>query len=1059
MDIGFNIVSDSSQFLAAFAQADQATKGLAAETDALSDQSKTMFKGATKEVGSYTDAIEDGTKATGTMLKEVNKVGTSVNVVKKLKEEIRFYTSEAQKAGPGTKAWTDNLAKAGKLKDELGDLNAAVKSLNGNLGENFARAAGESLNLVKSGYEGVLGVQGLMNEKSEEFEKILVKLQSLNALSNVIREFSGIKDKIEEIRLGFSPVLDMFRSGAGNIASTYSSANETLVGFFKNFSGNAKDAFKNAVSFVGDFGKSAGSVAKNIGTGFVSFFSNFGTNMKTFATSAKNGINTIGTAIKANPLGIILTIITLVIGAFVLLKDKVKPIADLFEALGEIWDAAADAVERLGQALGIMASEAEKKAEATIKSTADEVAAIEKRYDREIKLLNAAGKETTKTELAKNKATADRVIQTLKLLEEKRQREKKLEQEELKQRKELEEQLKDIVVDSIAIQLKARVEAEKKAADELKKKQEDAKRAHEARMKLEQDFQNSLNDLLKKANTAELEGLAGKAKIERQKQLADEELQVLRATIEKKGKELDKSFKFTADQEAQFGKIQAEINRKYNNDILTDDIKLATERADIKIKALQNDKDVIDSKQKLFDTEQQIKEAQIKLLQKPVGVSEEDFELIKQKAILEIKKKAALDSLELKIKQSEDETAILLAQAQKEIDILNAKGDATSVAEAKRIQETLDGIKANGEAQKVLLQDQAAVVINETQDQINKVDKEINSKGPVIDWAKLLGISEKDLPALKSAMTNLVNNVTGALTEINNARQEALDKELDQNQQKIQSSQDLIDQRESELDDLRGQLNEELQLRNDGFANNVDLIRQEIENKKAQIESERQQKQKALEDEKKLQKEKEKIARQQAIIDSITQGSQILTAGATLFAKGAVTGPVGIITAIATIAGMVASFLALKSKLQSSGFHDGGYTGEGNEWDERGPVHADEYVMNKKITNDNWDLLHGLHTKDDDLVMNGIRNLIKGRGISLASDIAPELNKYKSSIKTTELSYMMAGNNSGMESRLENVEGRLVELVVESKKKHTVLPDGTQIIRNGSNTTTIRPKG
>ena len=88
MDIGFNIVSDSSQFLAAFAQADQAQKELAAGTDALSDQSKTMFKGAAKEVGSYTDAIEDGTKATGAMLKEVNKTAQSVNVVKKLREEI-----------------------------------------------------------------------------------------------------------------------------------------------------------------------------------------------------------------------------------------------------------------------------------------------------------------------------------------------------------------------------------------------------------------------------------------------------------------------------------------------------------------------------------------------------------------------------------------------------------------------------------------------------------------------------------------------------------------------------------------------------------------------------------------------------------------------------------------------------------------------------------------------------------------------------------------------------------------------------------------------------------
>jgi len=1060
--IGFDLVSNASGLLQGFDQADKAAADYSNTINELNKQTDGMFTSAAAEVDDYTDSVKKGSKATDDMIKATKKGSESVNIVKQLRQEIKFYTSEAVKAGPGTKAWVDNLAKAGKLKDELNDINAAVQSLNGNLGENFARATGESLGLVKSGFEGVLGVQGLMSEKSEEFEKLILRLQSLNALSNVAKEFAGIGDKIEEIKLGFSPVIGLLKSGGAEIANSYTSVNETLVGFFKNFSGNAKEAFKNGNEFIKDFGKNAGSVAKNIGTGFVSFFSNFGTNMKTFAKSAKEGINTIGTAIKANPLGVILTVITLVIGAFVLLKDKVKPIADLFEFLGVLWDNAAAAVERLGQAIGIMATEAEKKAEATIKNTEKELSAIEKRYQREIMLLNAAGKDTKDKELEKSKAAASRIQETLKLLIEKQLKEGKLNDEELKQRIDLEEKIKDVVAESYAVQLKAGVEARKKQEEDLKKKQEEAKKALEERKKLEQDFANALLELSKKADAADLEGLQGKAKIERQKQLADQELAALKSALEKKGKELDRNFKFTSAQEEQFGKIQSEINRKYNQEILNDDIKLANERADQKIKELQGSKDVLDGKQKLFETEQQLREAEINLLQKPAGQSQEEFELQKQKAILEIKKNAALESLDIAIKESDVETAILIAQAEKEIAILNAKGDAKSIAEAERLAGTIDTIKKNGDAQKALLQTQTAVVINETGKQIADIDKQINSKGPVIDWAKILGVDEKQLPAIKNALSKLADAGLNAFQQIQDAREAELNRELEINQQKIDASSELIDQRESELDDLRSQLEEENQLREDGLANNTDQIRREIEAKKAQLESERAQKLQALEEEKRLQKEKEKLARQQALADSITQGSNILTAGSTLFAKGAFAGPVGIITSIATIAAMIGSFFALKAQLKAAGFKEGviDLQGPGTETSDSIPAKLSkgESVMTAKETKDNLSLFKGIRTKNISMIESGIRDLIKNNGISLSSDITPSIKHTKQDIRSSEIKALLHTDNSGMENRLGSVEERIKDLVKATNRKTIVLPDGTQIINDGSNTKIIRSK-
>jgi hypothetical protein len=1057
MEIGFNLTSDSSSFLGAFAQADKAVQDLSAETDALSNQSKDMFKASTKEVSSYTEAVKTGTKATGSMIDETKKVGQSVNVVKQLKQEIKFYTSEAAKAGPGTKAWVDNLAKAGKLKDELNDINAAVQSLNGNLGENFARAAGESISLVASGYEGILATQSLLGDKAEEFEAVLVKLQSLNAISKIAGEFGGLGDKIEEIKLGFSPVLDLFTNGAGQVASAYTSSNETLKSFFTNFSGNAKAAFGGAVDFVKNFGSNAASVAKNIGTGFVSFFTNFSGNMKSFAASAKAGINTVGTAIKANPLGIILVGITAVIAAFVLLKDKVKPIADLFKFLGELWDAAVEKLSAIGEALGLIADESERRAEATIKNTADEVAAIEKRYDREMKLLQAAGKDTTKTEVEKAKATSKRIAETLGLLQAKAIKEGELNDEELKQQKELQEQLKDIVIDATAAQIKARTEAAKKESEDLKKRQEDAKRAAEARLKLQQDLNNALADLLKKAQAAELEGLSGKAKIEMQKRLAEQELLALRQSIEKKGKEYDKGFKFTAAQEQEFGKLQSEINRKYNSEILADDIRLATERADLKLKELADNKSIVDSKQKLFDLEFQLKEAEINLIQKQPGQSEADFETQKQKALLELKKKGANDSLQIKIAENNAETALLVAQAQKEIDIETAKGAKADQIKIDRLNATIASTKEIGNTQTALLIEQTEVFKNEVDKQIAALDRAANERGPIIDWAKILGIDEAQLTVLKQALGQILNNSISVFNELSNAQEAELNKELDVVQQKIDASNQLIEQRERELEELSGQLAEQEKLGQEGLANNRGRINQEIAAKKQQIAAEQEQRQKALEEEKRIQVEKEKIAKQQAIIDSLTQVSNLATAGSTLFAKGAFTGPVGIATAAATIIGMIASFLALKAKLKAAGFAEGGYTGDGRKYEEAGVVHKGEYVMTKEKTDKHWDLLHGLHTGNKSMMEVGIRDLLKNTGISLSSDIASGLINTKNEIKSNELKALLNTDNSGMENRIDNVEKRLIELIKANKTSHTVLPDGTIIYKEGSITRRIKP--
>ena len=107
-------------------------------------------------------------------------------------------------------------------------------------------------------------------------------------------------------------------------------------------------------------------------------------------------------------------------------------------------------------------------------------------------------------------------------------------------------------------------------------------------------------------------------------------------------------------------------------------------------------------------------------------------------------------------------------------------------------------------------------------------------------------------------------------------------------------------------------LDVELELQKNGFANNVDLRKQDLEDaKKAQAEAIVQQK---------------KAAKQKALIDSATQVNSLITAGAQLFSAFSSVPIVGIGLAIGAIALMLTSFARLKANAKGAAtqFREGG---------------------------------------------------------------------------------------------------------------------------------------
>lgn len=1031
-EIKLELVTNAQEGIVTINQLSTSVSELNTETKTFQKTSDAAFASATNDVEELNTEIKKGTKSTEDLAKGAKAVGASGNRIKELKKEIKDLTSEAFKAGEGTATFTAKLKEAGKLTDELGDLNAALGAVAKSAGENVAGAFGEATSIGIAGFEGVTAAQSLLGIETENVEKQLLKLQSIKSLGNVVKEFAGLGDKITEIKLGLTPLTDAFSNQASNIANGYSTANESLKNFGKNFSGNITSGIKSLGANVSGFFTNFGTNAKGL-------FSSLGSGIKSFSASGVAGIKALGAALTANPLGIILVVIGAVIAIFVALKDKIKPVAAVFEFLSSVISAAGDALHALGEALGLVASEQEENSKAVIANTEKEVEAISKRYERELKLAKAAGKETEDIEKQKLKAEATRVAQSIAELERLNVIQGKLDEEQLKEKEKLQEKFKDLITDLSAVTLEAEREKNKKIEEENKKRDEAQKKRNEERKKNLEALNAALIELEKKSEQAILNTLAGEEKIKKQRQISIAELNELQKSIEAKSKLAGQGDKLGVKQLEEISKIKSAIEKQYTDDI----IKLRIEEANATAAA---GKKAIDNDLKNLELRQKLAEQGIKAEAPPADATADEivkFEEAKAKKILEIQKFGAASAVQIKQDQIEAERIVAQTALDNELELLEGKEDAISKARQEAIVKEKAILNENATISK-------QIVVAETEETVNAINAELNKLGTGIepkplDLAALLGVDEKDKEKFYSELASIGKSVQSILSSI-------IDQEIESSERAIDASKEKQQQQEDELSALEDKLSKEQELKDEGFANDTKRTEDEIARKNAEIEAEKAREAALIEERKKQQKIK-------LAIDSATQVSNIITAGSTLFAEGAFKGPVGIATAAATILGMVAAFFALRQQLaaiNSEGFEEGGYTGDIGTKEVAGQVHGREFVMNAKHTDKYFDLFQGIHTGDKKLMELGLSDLLKDTGVVLPKDISQKIKSGKDSIKSSELKIVSGNNNSGVEVRLDKLEKHLVELIEQGKISETALTDGSIMTKKGSHTSIIR---
>ena len=738
----------------------------------------------------------------------------------------------------------------------------------------------------------------------------------------------------------------------------------------------------------------------------------------------------VGKSLLLNPIFLIGAVAALIITNFDKLKNAGGFVGETFKSIGKAIEVVLDLGKDFLDFIGLIDS-TKKSLDDLVKSNEAVMSNINARYDLEIAKAKAAGKNIELLEMSKARVA---LLGQKYILNATRQAYLQGEFDA----KAYAEKLLKIGLDTN----KAAVDLENLKAAQAQKAKDKSQKANDDYKKNQEAFNAALLDLFKKAQAAELEGLTGQAKIDRQKQIAEAELKQLEDSIIEKQKAAGKGNKLSEKQLAEFHQLQLAIDRKYGQDTVALELQTIQEKSALRIKEATNLKSSIAEKQKIFDLETQIQIEQINALRTPKGVKEEDFEKEKQIAILNIKKKAAEDSLNLRLAQVDAETNVLIQQAQAEIALLNAKGDANSLAEAKRVEQTIDSIQLNGDKQKELIIAQTQNLSTDITKETDKLNKELHAFK--INWADIFGVSDEEWNAIQKGLNQLYDSFKQIANVYFQSENERLDNELKANQEKI-------DVRDENLKNLEDALAKEDELRRDGFASNSDRIRQQIEDEKAARE-------KDLENDRRIKEEKKKLAKEKLIIDTVTQASNLVTAISEVFSTYAAVPYVAALLA----AGMVGAFAYTKAKAfeavnAGGSFAEGGYTGDGDKYEEAGVVHKGEFVNTKETTKKYRNLLEGLHANDNARIELGLMDLLKNTGVSLP-DLSGEINAKKFSLKQAEMNAYFNNDNSKLESRIGSLEGHLIALVKQGDESKTILPNGDIIEKKGSLTRIIRKK-
>ena len=164
-----------------------------------------------------------------------NEINNTSKSVTNLKTELRTITEELQGLEPGSQRFQQLSQRAAELRDTIEDTNTTIRSLTGNFTERLAGGITSTIGIGVAGFQALTSAQALFGTENEELQKTMVKLTALMNLSQAIQTFSGLDQKIVEIRATFNSLttsvqaMRVAQTGA-NVATNLGTIATTALG-------------------------------------------------------------------------------------------------------------------------------------------------------------------------------------------------------------------------------------------------------------------------------------------------------------------------------------------------------------------------------------------------------------------------------------------------------------------------------------------------------------------------------------------------------------------------------------------------------------------------------------------------------------------------------------------------------------------------------------------------------------------------------------------------------------------------------------------------------------
>ena len=970
----------------------------------------------------YQQAAENITFLETAMQEYATQIGATTEKQKSLKAQMREMKAELaamELAGEaGSKAYNDLLKAAGELEDQIGDTNAQIKAMASDTQMFDALISGAQG--LTGAFAAAQGAAGLLGSENEDLEKALLKVNSAMAILQGLQAVAETLNKDSALS-----VLLLSKARRADVVATEAQTAATgMQTVAMNGATVATKLLRIGLASIG-----IGLVIALIAY-LVANWDKLKASMEKLLPATKD-TGKAWDELKAIFVGVGTAVVEYIIAPF---KIAIKLITEGLDA----------AVQQAKESYNVVDNYNKGHAQQTQQNAINHAIEMKKirmeQWESQLKIQEAEGLDTYKS---REKWYKNKIALAIK---------------EGEDTKDIEQELAEFQARKRGENRKAAQDTAKKAADDAKKAAEDAKKKREEEAKKAAEFNKQQADLvtkytreinkiridamdeglektkakldeeakvkiedLKKEEAKTKEAIAKRAElikaiedeVTRKKQDADKKAQQERLALQIEGQEkllqlqgesLNASLELSRlDHE----KTLREIEEQFKNET---DLKIQLTNAENERYKKEQDKIRLEDKQKTIDLEEEKAILTIELMEK-YGKQSEKTEKQKQIAILNVKLEAAERSLKLLTDSGKDENDVEVMRAKKLVkDMRKAVADETK----------------NGEYQ--------------------------------FDWIEFLGIGDGG-KLDKDKFRKAVNESMKVLQDFTQFM-------IDNYSQQIEAKQEQIDQTQSEIDDLESRLEKEKELKEQGFANDVELIQAELDAKKEQKAEQIRQEQELLDKKKQMQKV-------QLALDTVTQLSGLITSAVNIYEGFSSIPIVGIPLAIAMIGLMFGTFAAQKIKAAQminqqtvQSFGDGGEI-DGNPHSMGGvkyysqsgkgvkELEGGEYVTNKNSYAKYKALVQALN-KDDFSGLNiqeiAAMGLFQKLGISYipntvidAVDDSRQINNF--------------GGGKNPSENLENIDKNVEYLANRKKEEVEVVETESHFVRKrGTRTTLTRKK-